>query len=235
LYLLLPYIAFDVEKVEYVWPAALVLWAIAWYRSPSVAGALIGVGAGTSFFPALLLPVWLGFYPKRNRLRFAASFGVAVAACLALAFFFLWQEGRLASNVRETLGLSNWQPWRGAPTAESIWADVHWAYRVPVFLTYALFVILTAFWPKPKNLAHLISLSAAVLIGVQFWYGDRGGVYVLWYLPLLLVMIHRPNLSERFAPPDSDRESVVERVAKASGRAVRRWTNRAAPTGQTPV
>jgi hypothetical protein len=35
-----------------------------------------------------------------------------------------------------------------------------------------------------------------VLIGVQFWFADRGGVYVLWYLPLLVIMVLRPNLAE---------------------------------------
>jgi hypothetical protein len=32
---------------------------------------------------------------------------------------------------------------------------------------------------------------------LQFWYADQGGVYVLWYLPLLLMLVFRPNLRER--------------------------------------
>ena len=42
-----------------------------------------------------------------------------------------------------------------------------------------------------------MALSAAVLISIQFWYADRGGVYILWYLPLLLLTIFRPNLEDR--------------------------------------
>ena len=57
--------------------------------------------------------------------------------------------------------------------------------------------IATAFWPTPKNLAHVIALSAAVLIGIQFWYAEQGGIYVLWYLPFLLVLVFRPNLLDR--------------------------------------
>jgi hypothetical protein len=34
------------------------------------------------------------------------------------------------------------------------------------------------------------------LIGIQFWYADQGGVYVLWYLPLLLLLAFRPNLGD---------------------------------------
>ena len=46
-----------------------------------------------------------------------------------------------------------------------------------------------------------------MVIGVQFWYADQGGVYVLWYLPLLLLMVFRPNLSDRRPPlinPETD-------------------------------
>ena len=75
-------------------------------------------------------------------------------------------------------------------------------------IAYVALVILTGFWPMPKNLGHVIALSAALLIGIQFWYADQGGVFVLWYLPLLLLLMFRPNLTadetrrslETFAP-----------------------------------
>ena len=73
----------------------------------------------------------------------------------------------------------------------------------PVFVTYAVFVIATAFWPSPKNLAHLLALSTAVLIGTQFWYGDQGLFYVLWYLPLLLLIVFGPRV-ETARPPAID-------------------------------
>src|SRR5262249_28464512 len=52
-----------------------------------------------------------------------------------------------------------------------------------------------------KNLAHVLALSAAVLVGMQFWYADQGGVYILWYLPLLLLLVFRLNLSDRCPLP----------------------------------
>jgi hypothetical protein len=61
------------------------------------------------------------------------------------------------------------------------------------------------FWPAPKNLAHVIALTATVLIGIQFWYADQGGVYILWYLPLLLLLVFRPNLTAcQPQPPGAD-------------------------------
>jgi hypothetical protein len=73
-----------------------------------------------------------------------------------------------------------------------------------VFLGYLTLVLMTLFWPSPKNLAHVLALTVAVLIGIQFWYGDQGGVYVLWYLPYLLLLVFRPNLSHCRPPPRPD-------------------------------
>jgi hypothetical protein len=95
---------------------------------------------------------------------------------------------------------------------------VHWAYRIPVFIAYLAFVITTAFWPAPKNLGHVISLSAAVLIGIQFWYADHGGVYVLWYLPLLTLLVFRPNLSDRRAAPIQPETDWLARCRRAVAR-----------------
>ena len=67
---------------------------------------------------------------------------------------------------------------------------------MPVFAVYAGYVFTLIAWPPVRNLGQLIASSAGVLIGIQFWFADRGGVYVLWYLPLLVLMVLRPNLAE---------------------------------------
>ena len=55
-------------------------------------------------------------------------------------------------------------------------------------------------WPPRKHLGTLISCTAALMVGAQFWHAHEGGIYVAWYLPLLLLTIHRPNLEDRVAP-----------------------------------
>ena len=47
----------------------------------------------------------------------------------------------------------------------------------------------------------LLGCSAAVMLGTQFWYPQEGGVYLLWYVPLLLAVIFRPTLSQLTPPP----------------------------------
>src|SRR5439155_5271993 len=109
-------------------------------------------------------------------------------------------DQHFGSALEQALSLADWQPWLRSD-AESIWRGTHWAYRSPVFIAYVAFLAATLFWPNPKNLGHVVALSAASLIGVQFWYADQGGAYVLWYLPLLLLWVFRPNLSDAQPAP----------------------------------
>ena len=56
----------------------------------------------------------------------------------------------------------------------------HWLWTGAALIVLCMVLtVTTAFWPSPKNLAHVLALSAAALVGVQFWYADQGGVYVL--------------------------------------------------------
>jgi hypothetical protein len=198
-YLMLPYTGQFVGNWQHVWPMAVMVWAVAAYRKPTLAGLLLGVAAGAVFFPALVLPVWMSFYRGRGVGRFLAAFVLAGGVCLTVLGLILWAEGSLETTLRETLSLASWQPWQeiNSGKLEGFWTGVHWAYRMPVFIAYLAFVCLTLFWPAPKNLAHVIALSAAVLVGLQLWYADQGGIFVLWYLPLLLLLVFRPNLSDR--------------------------------------
>jgi hypothetical protein len=46
-------------------------------------------------------------------------------------------------------------------------------------------------------------------VAAQMWYPDDIGTYVLWYLPLFLLVIFRPRL-DKFTPPE-----MVERSTAA--------------------
>ena len=199
LYLLLPYTAYHVGQFHLVWPAAFITWAVYFYRRPLLSGWLLGLAAGSTFVTLLLFPLWLGFYMKRGAVRFATSFGVALLLSVGVLAAVLWWDGFLASGLNEET-VAEWLPWKRTK-AESLWTGVHGAYRLPIFVLFVGFVGVIAVWPSPKNLSHLVALSAAVLLGVQFWHADRGGAYVLWYLPLVLMMVFRPNLTGHVPPP----------------------------------
>jgi hypothetical protein len=220
LYLLVPYTAFHIGQLHHVWPAAFLMWAVFCYRRPVASGWLLGLAAGTALFPALLLPLWLGFYAGRGAGRFGLAFVSAVAVSVGITALVLWLDGRAGFGLLGALSLPDWEPWK-VPLTESIWTATHWAYRLPIFVAYVAFLVAVVVWPSPKNLSHLIALSAAVLIGVQFWHADRGGVYVLWYLPLLLLLVFRPNLTAAEPPTIEPGPGLMARMARAAWRRVR--------------
>jgi hypothetical protein len=198
LYLLLPITAIDVEKTNHLLPSLFLVWAVYAYRRPWLSGVLIAL-ASTFVFPLFLVPLWTGFYWRRGARWFLTSFVVATTLILLGAWNFepLW-----SFMVEQTTSLA-WHAWENpeAPTVVGFWTKATQVYRSPIFLLFMILVVVSAIWPKEKNLAELIALSVAIILGVQFWYNNGGGSYVLWYLPLLLLMIYRPNLVD-FRPPD---------------------------------
>jgi hypothetical protein len=199
LYLLLPCTSYDVARVNHVFPAALILWAIAAYRRPGVAGALMGLACGTLFFPVFLLPLWFAFYDRRGVVRFGIALAVVAAVLVgSLAF----TSGDVASFRNQTMGAIDWSAlsFRDDDSG-GFWRPEMAAYRIPVFVAFLVGTGVLAAWPRKKTLEQLIAHSAAIIVATQFWYPQRGGVYTLWYVPLLLVVVFRPTLSH-LLPPD---------------------------------
>ncbi|MDW8267151.1 MAG: hypothetical protein RMJ52_17660 [Gemmataceae bacterium] len=223
-YLLMPGTALHLGRWYHLLPMALLVWAVVFYRWPMLAGLFVGLSVGSVYFPVFLAPLWASFYRGRGAGRFSTVLVLTAAGCLSLTALVLWLDGDLAQSWQHAWDLTDWQPWKD-PVAEGLWTRLPWAmaYRLPVFILYLAFVLTTAFWPSPKNLAHLLALSAAILIGVQFWYADKGGAYVLWYLPFLLLLVFRPNLSDRAPPPIVPEQDRLLRLGQAVARWVRSW------------
>lgn len=197
LYLLLPYTALMTGRVDHALPGALVIWAVATYRQPLVAGFLIGAAMGTIYYPVFLLPLWCSFYWERGIRRFAT--GVAVALT-ALVLALLERSRDLAvfgGQVRQMFG---WI-FPNEVTLEGFWAlpanDA--VFRLPVLAAFVAMMATLAIWPSPKNLGTLMSCTAAVLIGAQFWKAHDGGLFLAWFMPVLLLVVFRPNLENRVA------------------------------------
>ena len=201
-YLLLPYTGFYVGQLTHVLPMALFLGTILLYRRPTLSGALLGIAGACTYFPLFALPIWVSFYRQRGVGRFLTAFVVSLAAVLGYVGMTLWLSDDLHESLDFALESTAWQPWLppGDIRPEGFWAEAPWAYRIPIFLLFLFFVLTTTIWPAPKNLAHVIALSAGVFISLQWWGADQGGVYVLWYVPLLLLLVFRPNLHDRVAP-----------------------------------
>jgi hypothetical protein len=198
MYLMLPYTAQMTGHVDHVLPAALLMWAVVLYRRPAMAGIFLGLAISVFYYPLFLLPLWISFYWQRGLARFLAGTGAAVAVMIlslvfvsqdVASFWFKFQKmfALWIPATRDLHGIwgLGWDPW----------------YRLPVIAGCGVLAAGLAIWPAHKNLGTLLSCSAAMMVAVQFWhgFGDGGGMYMAWYLPLLLMTVFRPNLEDRVA------------------------------------
>jgi hypothetical protein len=197
LYLLLPYTATMTGRVDHALPGALVLWAVAAYRLPFVAGVLIGLAIGAIYYPVFLLPLWCSFYWERGFRRFVLGVTAALGALVVGLWFTSPDAGAFLWQLRQMMGwiLPN------AVELEGFWALPGYdpVFRLPVLAGFIAMMATLAIWPTPKNLGTLMSCSAAVLLGSQFWKAHDGGLFMAWYLPVLLLVVFRPNLENRVA------------------------------------
>lgn len=212
LYMLLPCTSYDVGRLNHVLPSAFILWAIASYRRPMLAGALMAFACGTLRFPVFLLPLWFLFYDWRGAARFA---GGLAAAGVVLVGSLILTSADTSSFINQMIGAAaiDWPTlsFRDNSGGGFLQPDIA-AYRIPVFVAFCAGTIVISVWPWQKTLENLIANSAAIIIGTQFWYPQQGGVYSLWYVPLLLVVIFRPTLSQ-LTPPTFARRATVEQPA----------------------
>ncbi len=192
MYLLLPCTAYDTSRVMHVLPAALILWAVVCHQRPILAGGLLGLACGTVFFGLFLLPIWIAFYWKRGVVRFAGA--VTCVTALLIASLLLTSADS-ASFTRQIIGSIDWSALRfEGGEGLGFWSLYDAAYRIPVFATFCVSLVMLTIWPFEKTLEHLLAHSAAVIVATQFWYPNEGGIYILWYLPLVLAVVFRPRL-----------------------------------------
>ncbi len=210
LYLLLPCTAYNVHELSHVVPGACLTWAFASYRKPAVAGVLLGLACGTLFFAIFLLPVWAVFYGRKGGLRFCVS--LAAVAAVVLATFALTSENT-DSFVNKLVVTANWTVFRlfdaASPMPETTIG--HMFLRITLAASFFVMLVAMTVIPRKRNLENLLSNSTALIVAAQLWYPEDVGSYVLWYLPLLLLVVFRPRL-DRFVPPEANNSSTTSRL-----------------------
>jgi len=194
LYLLLPYTSQLTARLDHIVPGALIVWALVMYRRPRISGMLLGA-ATIVFYPFFLLPLWIGFYQRRGLIRFLGGYLISVGTLVILLFFLspTWHDfgndlaAMFGKHLLRTEG------------ADGFW-EYHWPYfRIPIFAGFAVLCVSLGLWPSEKNLANLLSGTAAVLLAAQFCLIHQGGLYMAWYAPALILTVFRPTLEDRTA------------------------------------
>ncbi|MEL7498472.1 MAG: hypothetical protein AAFN77_12745 [Planctomycetota bacterium] len=200
IYLMLPYTALYTGHVTHTLPAALIVWAIVCFRRPWLAGVLVGLATGAAYYPIFLLPLWASFYWERGVRGFVIGLLVGLSICICGLIFTSIDGADFLFQLRQMFGF--WQP--RMTGLEGIWA-LGWSswWRLPILVAFVAYAISFVAWPTEKNIGTLVSYTASILVAVQFWHGGSdgigGGLYMAWYLPLLLLIVFRPNLTGRVA------------------------------------
>ncbi len=195
MYLMLPYTALWTGTVSHALPASLLVWAVVLYRRPLLAGMMIGLASGSVYYPAFLLPLWCSFYWFRGLKRFLTGVLLMIAVLVITMSITATSTEEFLQNLQGMFGLRL----PASTNLGGIWQTWSYVYRYPVLAAFVALAFSFAIWPTQKNLGTLISGTAALMLAAQFWKPNDGGIFIAWFLPLLLLTIFRPNLEDRVA------------------------------------
>jgi hypothetical protein len=176
--------------------AMLLVYTFLFLQSSRMRGALLAVAGAAKFAPLALFPLLLGYSRRpRTALRFAASFaitGLIVVLPLALGsgLDVFWDR---------TVGFQ-----LGRDSPFSIWGQEDWLQPVQSVVK-ALAVglaVAVAFVPRHKTPLQTAALGAAVLIALELALTHWFYLYIVWFLPFVLIALFgRERLPESEEPP----------------------------------
>ena len=195
LYLLLPYVNQFSARLDHIAPGLMILLAVLLYRRPLLSGVALGAAGSLVFYPFFLFPLWIGYYWKKGLARFLIGSSATVLTFAVMLLFLIDPDESYANALAAMFGRHAFF----LAQADGLWEYVSRFYRIPLIALFIAICFGYAIWLPRKNLAALISCSAAVMLAVQSWMGRQGGLYMAWYLPLIALTVFRPNLSDRVA------------------------------------
>jgi hypothetical protein len=176
-----PYTAFVLETNANDTLVALfcvaALLAFAW-RKAAFTGISVALGAASKFAPLALAPL----FARRRPI----VFGAALVLTLVVTVLPFVPHGGLREMYDRTIG---YQAGRDSPF--SIWGQDHslgWL-QTAVKLAAVGLALLVAFVPRRPDVRQVAALGAAVLIALQLGVTHWFYLYVVWFVPFVLVAI----------------------------------------------
>lgn len=202
--------------------AAIVAWLIALFTWPLARGFLLGLAAWAKFAPILLLPLLLrgrraerpslwnlrSLLPDRDGRRVLAGFGAATVAAFVPILLLAGSLHGLRAFWDRTFG---WQLDRPSPWSIWDWGvypgipDLAVEQKVLkgllVVLAIAVFLI-----ARRLDVARVVALAGALLIGFQITLTHWSGLYIAWWVPCVAIAILAPlpAIPKRRRPTDEE-------------------------------
>jgi len=167
--------------------------------SALIRGAALGLGAAAKFVPIALVPLLAG--RRRSEL---VMFSLALAATIAVTVLPFVPHGGLRELYDRTVGYQ-----AGRPSPFSVWGQepsLDWLQTIVKAATAGL-ALLVAFVPRRRDIRQTAALGAAVVIGVQLGMTHWFYLYVVWFMPFVLVtLLAGERRSAAAEPPPPARE-----------------------------
>jgi hypothetical protein len=146
------------------------------WRSSATSGLAVGLGAASKFAPLALAPL----FARRSPLVFA----LALVLTLVIVTLPFVPDGGLRELYDRTIGYQ-----AGRPSPFSIWGQLEsleWLQTVVKVAAGGL-ALVVAFFPRRLSERGTAALGAAVLIAVQLTATHWFYLYIVWFLPFVLV------------------------------------------------
>jgi glycosyl transferase family 87 len=176
-----PYTAFVLETNSNDGLVALLVVLALLVTAPGARGAAVALGGVAKFAPLALAPL---LATVDHRRRSIGIFAVVVLVVLAATVLPFVPHGGLRELYDRTFGYQI-----GRPSPFSLWGQVPslgWL-QTGVKAGAVALALLLAFLPRRKDARQVAALAAAVLIAVQLGVNHWFYLYVVWFLPPLLV------------------------------------------------
>jgi Glycosyltransferase family 87 len=181
--------------------ALLVVLVMLVLTSPVKRGVLIGLGAASKFFPAALLPlvaVGRGTEDRSAVRKVLAAFVIVTG----VSFAVLLPPGGIQEVWQHTLGYQLTRTdifslWALHPTLAPI--------KVALEVGAVALAVLVGFRPRgPRTVAQVAALGAAVTIALQLPALHWFYLYIVWFLPLVLIAVFATDAPAAEEPPVLD-------------------------------
>jgi hypothetical protein len=205
--------------------AALVLAALLLLSSPLGRGAMTALAALTKFAPLALAPLFAagpraglaspdpdtGRGPlDRARVRELGLFALALVGVAALALVPVALDPGIATMWERTI-----EQQVGRESPFSIWGQEPGLepLRVGLMIATAAFAIAVAFVPRHRSPERVAALAAALLVALQLTAEHWFYLYIVWFLPGLLVALTAAPPARRPPAPPGPEATDARRVA----------------------
>jgi hypothetical protein len=203
-----PYAAFTLESNANDSLVAMLLVAtllgISW---PAARGAMTVLAGLTKFSPFILAPLmatYNGGTDRRDRTRGLALFGVGFVGVGVVAMAQALFDPGLSTFWHRTVASqidrdSPFSIWGQSPSLEPL--------RIAVMAAVGALAVLVAFRPRDKSIAQVAALGAALLIGTQLIAQHWFYLYLVWFVPFVLVALAALTLEPVPAPARSTQQA----------------------------